>query len=54
MDSADQNTPNLTSHTLLYLLQVSQRFDLEGVAVGGEPGTHGTRVQGHVGHLGVV
>ena len=24
------------------------------VAVGGAPGTRGTRVQGHVGHLGMV
>ena len=29
----------------------SQKFDSGGVAVGG---TRGTRVQGHVGHLGIV
>ena len=32
----------------------SQKLDSEGVAVGGAPGTRGTRVQGHVGHLGMV
>ena len=31
-----------------------QRLESKGVAVGGAPGTHGTRVQGHVGHLGMV
>ena len=32
----------------------SQKLDSEGVAVGGAPGTRGTHVQGHVGHLGMV
>ena len=32
----------------------SQRLDSGGVTVGGPPGTRGTRVQGHVGHLGLV
>ena len=32
----------------------SQKLESGGVAVGGAPGTRGTRVQGHVGHLGRV
>ena len=32
----------------------SQKFNSGGVAVGGALGTRGTRVQGHVGHLGMV
>ena len=35
----------------------SQKLDSEGVAVGGAPDTHGTRgtrVQFHVGHLGMI
>ena len=36
----------------------SQKLESEGVAVGGAvggaPGTHGTCVQGHVGHLGMI
>ena len=32
----------------------SQKLHSEGVAVGGAPGTRGTRVEGHVGHLGMV
>ena len=31
-----------------------QRLESEGVAVGGALGTRGTRVQGHVRHLGMV
>ena len=31
-----------------------QKLDSGGVAVGGAIGTHGTRVQGHVGHVGTV
>ena len=31
-----------------------QRLDSGGVAVGGAPGTCGTRVQGHLRHLGMV
>ena len=32
----------------------SQKLYSGGVAVGGAPGTRGTRVQGHVKHLGMV
>ena len=32
----------------------SQKLYCGGVAVGGAPGTRGTRVQGHIGHLGRV
>ena len=32
----------------------SQKLDSEGVAVGGAPGTRGTHVQCHVGHLGMI
>ena len=31
-----------------------QKLDSGGVAVGGAPGTRGTRVQGHVKHQGMV
>ena len=31
-----------------------QKLDSGGVAVGGAPGTRGTRVQGHVKHQGTV
>ena len=31
-----------------------QNLDSGGVAVGGAPGTRGTHVQGHMGHLGMV
>ena len=33
---------------------ISQKLYCGDVAVGGAPGTRGTRVQGHVGHLGMV
>ena len=33
---------------------ISQKLESGGVAVGGAPGTRGTHVQGHVGHLGMV
>ena len=32
----------------------SQKLESWGVAVGGATGTRGTRVQGHVGYLGMV
>ena len=41
-----------TSHSSV--APTSQKLNSEGVAVGGAPGTRGTRVEGHVGHLGMV
>ena len=53
MDSADPKTPQFDpSHPSV--APADQNIDLGCVAVGGAPGTHGTRVQGHVGHLGMV
>ena len=52
MDSAPPKIPNLTSHPSI--APTSQKLESGGVAVGGAPGTRGTRVQGHVGHLGMV
>ena len=49
MDSAPPKIPNLTYHPSI--APTSQKLESGGVAVGGAPGT---RVQGHVGHLGMV
>ena len=37
-----------------FIAPTSQKLESGGVAVGGAPGTRGKRVQGHVGHLGMV
>ena len=53
MDSADPKNPHFDlSHPSV--APTDQRLDSGDVAVGGAPGTRGTRVQGHVGHLGMV
>ena len=47
MDSAPPKIPNVTSHP-------SKKLESGIIVVDGAPGTRGTRVQGHVEHLGMV
>ena len=52
MDSAPPKIPNLTSHPSI--APTSKKLEFGVIVVDGAPGTRGTRVQGHVGHVGMV
>ena len=51
MDSAPPIIPNLTSHPSI--APTSKKIESGVIVVDGSPGTRGTHVQGHLGHLGM-
>ena len=52
MDLTPPKIPNVTSHPSI--APTSKKLESGVMVVDGAPGTRGTRVQGHVGHLGMV
>ena len=52
MDLAPPKIPTLTSHPSI--APTSKNLESGAIVVDGAPGTRGTRVQGHVEHLGMV